>query len=142
MSAVTHAILAAGVGAGATSAAASSASSAQGFWALINQYQLFLLFPFFQTYMPADLEYYLIEFEIFSVDFSFLDKFEIPWIEGFVFKLDYDQKDSTFKNNGFNSGAFVINHFSMFKALFIIFICNMIFLLFHFIFRKRGKSGR
>jgi len=54
--------------------------------------------------------------------------FKIPLIEDLAFDLDYSQVDETYKNNGFESGAFVVNHFNMFKALIIIFGFNLIYI--------------
>lgn len=142
ISLATRLTIGVGVGAGASTSTVSSVSSTQGFWALINQYQLYLLFPYMQTYMPSDLEYYLTEFQIFSIDFSFLELFEIPYIEHLAFKLDYDQTDTTFANNGFSSGSFLINHWNMFKALLIVLIFNLIFVALYYIFTKCRTGGK
>ncbi|CAI2374664.1 unnamed protein product [Moneuplotes crassus] len=142
LSLATQGFIGVGVGAGATSSLTSTASSAQGFWALINQYQLYLLFPFLKIYMPSDLEYYLTEFEIFSFNFGFIDVVEVPYINDLIEKLDYSQNSEIYSNNGYSSGAFAVNYTSMFTALFIVFICNIIFILFYAIFSKARKGGR
>jgi hypothetical protein len=139
---VTKVAIGVGVAVGAFTAVASSASSTQGFWALINQYQLYLLLPYMQTYMPSDLEYYIIDFELFSIDFSFLELFEIPIIEEMAFGLDYDQPDINFGNNVFESGSFLINHWNMFKALLVVLIFNLIFIAFYYIFTKYRQGGK
>jgi hypothetical protein len=94
-----------------------------------------------QTYLPSNLEYYLTEFEIFSSDFEFLEIFEIPIIEEIDIGLDYDQADTTFSNNGFESDNFLINHWNMFKALLVVFVLNLIFIAFYYIFTKCRKGG-
>ena len=142
LSTTTQVFIAAGVGIGGTSSAATSATSTQGVWALINQYQLFLLLPFLQTYMPSDLEYYLTEFSLFSLDFDFLKFFKIPFLEDLAFDLDYGQKDETYKNNGFESGAFIVNHFNMFKALMVVFAFNLIFISCYYAWYKKRKSSK
>lgn len=142
MAAVTQAAMVVGVGAGASATTLSSTSSPQGMWALINQYQLFLLFPYLRTYIPADFEKYLTDFELFNMDFDFIDLFEIPWVELNAFKLNYTQTDSLFFNNGNESGSFVINHFNLFKAIMILMGFNLVFIVSYIIFRKCRKSKK
>ena len=139
---VTQVVVGVGVAVGAFTAVASSGSSTQGLWALINQYQLYLLLIYMQTYMPSDLQYYLIEFELFSIDFSFLDLFDIPVIEKKTFELHYDQEDTAFGENGFESGSFLINHWNMFKALLVVFIFNLIFIAVYYISTKFRKGAK
>jgi hypothetical protein len=93
----TQVIISVGVGVGTFYAVASSGSQTQGLWALINQYQLYLLLTLMQTNMPSDLQYYLAKFELFWTNFSFLELFDIPVIEEKTFELNYDQEDTTFE---------------------------------------------
>lgn len=121
LSSITQAIIFVGVGVGLTSSTLLSSTSSMGFWALVNQYQLFLLLPFLKIYMPADLEYYLTEFELFSFDFNFLSGYDIPFLTGLIKDLDYYQEDIIFRNNGFSSGSFAVNYNNMVTAFLITF---------------------
>jgi len=136
MGATTQAVIAAGMGVGFSASMSSSSSSPQAVYALINQFQMFFLFSFLNTYKPADLEAYLTELEIFSLDFSFMEDIEIPWFETKIFELNYDQEDINFSNNGLDSGSFVISHFNLFKMLFVYLLINLSFIALYLILKR------
>ena len=142
MAAATTAVIAVGSSIGAASSIASSGSSSAGMWALVNQYQLFLLFPYLRSYMPADLQFYLTEFSLFSFDFEFLDLVELPIIETQVFQLNYTLTDPTFVENGMNSASFVINQYNFFKAMLLMGILNIIFIILFYSCSKYRKEGK
>lgn len=117
-----------------TSVAAASSmsglSSGQSIWSLVNQYQLVILIPLLNTYLGQDFRFYITEFRFISLDFDFMSVVEIPYLDPLVERLNYDQSEEVFANNGIESGSFVNNHYGLFKVLSIISILSIIFWLF------------
>ncbi|CAI2361012.1 unnamed protein product [Moneuplotes crassus] len=132
----TTLVIAASASIGAASSIMSSGSGSSSIWAVMNQYQLYLLFPLLQTYLPGDFVFYLTEFELFNFDFKFLEKAKIPGIESLVDDLDYKVPSSIFSQNGFNSGSFFVSQFQFFKAIGILGIFNFVFICVYYLIPK------
>ncbi|CAI2368850.1 unnamed protein product [Moneuplotes crassus] len=132
----TTVIIAASASIGAASSIVSSGSGSSSIWAVMNQYQLYLLFPLIQTYLPGDFVFYLTEFELFNFDFEFLDKAKAPGVESLVDDLDYSVSSAIFSQNGFSSGSFVVNQFQFFKAIGILGIFNFVFICVYYLIPK------
>ncbi|CAI2374207.1 unnamed protein product [Moneuplotes crassus] len=132
----TTVVIAASASIGAASSIISSGSGSSSIWVVMNQYQLYLLFPLLQTYLPGDFVFYLTEFELFNFDFKFLEKAKIPGIESLVDDLDYSVPSSIFSQNGFSSGSFVVNQFQFFKAIGILGIFNFVFIGVYYLIPK------
>ncbi|CAI2379329.1 unnamed protein product [Moneuplotes crassus] len=132
----TAVVIAASASIGAASSIVSSGSGSSSIWAVMNQYQLYLLFPLIQTYLPGDFVFYLTEFELFNFDFEFLDKAKAPGIESLVDDLDYNASSAIFSQNGFSSGSFVVNQFQFFKVIGILGIFNFVFIGVYYLIPK------
>ena len=91
------------------------------------------------TYLGNDFHFYITEFEFASFDFEFLKLMEFPVLESgpsIVDKLDYEQPDELFADNNIESGSAFYNHFQFIKALFIILLYNIAFIVLRFIINK------
>mmetsp|Transcript_13909 Transcript_13909/g.13889 ORF Transcript_13909/g.13889 Transcript_13909/m.13889 type:complete len:210 (+) Transcript_13909:160-789(+) len=109
-----------------------TSSGSSSVWSVVNQYQLYLLFPLLKSYMPADFVYYLTEFEMFNLNFEFLDFAKFPEIEPFVEDLDYKLDDKIFAENGFSSGSFLVKQFQFFKAIAFMGLINLAFIAIYY----------
>ena len=123
----------AGAEAGRGNSSSNSKSNKQRLWAIINLYQEILLIPMLGTYLGNDFHFYLTEFELALFGFQFLKFVEFPVFEigpSIIDEIDYEQPDELFADNGFESGSAFFNCFQIFKAMFIIFIFNLGFLIY------------
>ena len=121
------------------SSSSNSTNSKQSIWAQINLYQDIILIPMLGTYLGNDFHYYITEFEFASFDFEFLKFMEFPVLESgpsIIDELDYEQPDELFADNEIESGSAFVNHFQFIKAMFIMFLLNMTFIISRFIINK------
>ena len=84
-------------------------TTSNSFWALINQYQLYLMLPFLDTYLPYDFVYFIREVEFVLFDFDFRSISAFSQVYKTTDGLDYEQPDPVFIENGIDSGSFFIN---------------------------------
>ncbi|CAI2371052.1 unnamed protein product [Moneuplotes crassus] len=136
LAATTTAVIIASAGIGAMSSIASSGSGSSAIWAVMNQYQLYLLFPLLQSYLPAEFVFYLTEFELFNFDFNFLEKVKVPGLEYLASELNYKASNGIFEKNGISSGSFFVNQFQFFKAMVIIGTLNFLFIALYYLLPK------
>lgn len=92
-------------------------SSPQGAFSIINQFQMTLLIPMIDDYLPADVEKFILgmSFTLFSLDFIPIEN--IPIVAEIREALDYDQDNSYMKDLGMKSGSAFINQL---KLLFVL----------------------
>ena len=106
-------------------------SSSNSIWSLLNQYQLFLMLPLLNTYLPSGFVTYMYELRFVLLDFSFASFFKIPWLRAQVGKLDYEQPDKLLESYGIKSGAHIINQLNNTLVLFIFISLNLLLLFYY-----------
>ena len=115
------------------SSSSNSTNSKQSIWAQINLYQDIILIPLLGTYLGNDFHFYITEFEMVFFNFEFLKFIEFPILESglsIIEELDYEQPNELFSENEIESGSAFVNYFQFIKALFIIFVINIVFIVF------------
>lgn len=78
---------------------AASMASPQGGWSMVNQFQILMLMPLTDAYMPPDIILFLtgLDFTMFTLGFMNISK--IPGIKYFFNLFDFTQSDSYFSGN-------------------------------------------
>lgn len=92
-------------------------SSINSMWALANQLQMIVLFPFLKVELTKEFLDFIQNFHFTTFSLDFLSNLDIPYISDEVYTLDFTQKDKVFKDNGFSSGSYFINFLGVFKSL-------------------------
>jgi hypothetical protein len=92
-------------------------SSLNSMWALANQLQMIVLFPFLKIELTEEFLYFIKNFHFTTFNLDFLSNLDIPFISDEIYALDFTQEDEVFKNNGFSSGSYFINFLGVFKSL-------------------------
>lgn len=109
-------------------------TSLNSFWALANQLQLIILYPFLRVKLGEPLTYFINDFQFTAFDFSFLSFFQIPYFGEALRDLDYPQNDEVFAENGYDSGSYLVNYYGLIKSLTIALTINAIYgILFYII---------
>ena len=108
----------------------SSSSSGNSIWILINQFQLIILLPMLNTYTQYNFDSFIDGFGFASMDFDFLQNpLYWPFIDPQVDKIDYEQAEMVFKDNGIESGSFIYNHYEFIKVMIIVAIIDGLFIV-------------
>ena len=108
-------------------------SSTNAIWAFINQFQLYLVIPFFKSYLTIVFVGMLSNLAFGFCSFEFLNGIKLVYIDSSSNDLDYPQEDKRFNDSGMISGSFVVNEHNYIKSLLNIFILNIIFIIFRLI---------
>ena len=111
-------------------------SSPSSIFGLINQYQLLLILPFLNWYLPAKFVSFLHELDITLMNFEFLPEVDIPYLESGIKSLDYPHPHEEFTKNGVKSGSFIMVNRFVVKMFLILFCCNIAFLCIYVVLRK------
>ena len=104
-------------------------TTSNSLWVLLNQYQLYLMLPFLNTYLPYDFVYFVREFQFVLLDFKLEDIVIFSWAYKKSNGLDFEQPDVVFKDNGIESGSFFINQLDNVIIFSIFIIVNVCLLL-------------
>lgn len=95
----TQGTLAAGV-AFSAGAAFSSLASPQSAFSMVNQFQLILLIPLITKYLPTDILLFILGMDFTMLSFDFIPIADIPFVNGFISKFDFDQKNAYYQEIG------------------------------------------
>jgi hypothetical protein len=98
-------------------------------WGLINQYQLFLILPFSQWYLPGKFIDFIDELQISLLDFKFLSSLQIPIIEDLTEEMDYRHPYEEYRENRVPSGSFAVTQLLLFEVVLFIIATNLFFIL-------------
>jgi len=109
-------------------------------WALANQLQLIMLFPFLKLQLTDEFSYFLNDFQFTTFKLDFLPKLDIPYVEKKINTLQYVQTDPILIDSGFESGSYFINFLGVFRSLFFFLIANSIFLILYKILKAKNIS--
>ena len=122
----------------------SSSSSGNSIWILINQFQLIILLPMLNTYTQYNFDSFIDGFGFASMDFDFLQNpLYWPFIDPQVDKIDYEQAEMVFKDNGIESGSFIYNHYEFIKVMIIVAIIDGLFIVCRcIVIRKCNKRDK
>ena len=93
--------------------------SAASIWVLINLHQLLEILPLLNTYIDEEFLYYVLDFELFTLNFEFTSFIELPKIDLWFQSFDFSQVDILYEESGFESGSFVVNYYEFLRLLFI-----------------------
>ena len=104
-------------------------STCQSIWALVNQFQLYLLIPFFKSYLTISFISVLSNFSIAFYNFKFLSGIKLYFFDDKINEIDYLEPDDRFKDSGLSSGSFIVNEYNFFKSLLFVIIVNIIFII-------------
>ena len=104
-------------------------STCQSIWALVNQFQLYLLIPFFKSYLTINFISVLSNFSIAFYNFKFLSGIKLYFFDDKINEIDYLEPDDRFKDSGLSSGSFIVNEYNFFKSLLFVIIVNIIFII-------------
>ena len=115
-------------------------STTHSIWAFINQFQLYLVIPFFKSYLTITFIGILSNFSIAFYNFSFLSGLKIIYFDSSANEMDYPQEDERFNESGITSGSFAINELNYFKSFMIIFSINILFIIFKVIWNWFWKD--
>lgn len=118
-STTTTSIIAASVVTGLVLGMAASGSSVS-IWFLVNLHQLIELLLLFNTYMDDDFTYYVLDLDIFSMNFEFTASVEIPVVDSWFNKFDYPQPNGVYEDSGFESSSFLVNYYAFIRILFLV----------------------
>ena len=118
-------------------------SSGNSIWILVNQIQLILLLPMLNTYTEYKFRSYVKNFEFASMNFGFLrSSYSWPFLDSQIKKLDYEQAEMVFKDNGIESGSFLYNHYGFVKAIITMTLLNLIYVVLKFtIFKELSQRN-
>ena len=104
-------------------------STSNSLWVLLNQYQLYLMLPLLNTYLPYDFVYFIRELQFVLLDFKLEDIALLSLIYETSDGLDYEQPVSVLRDNGIESGSFFINQLDNVIIFSTFIMMNVIFIL-------------
>jgi len=113
-------------------------TSPQSAWGLVNQYQLFLILPFLDCYIPANFIDFIDGLQVALFEMSMLGSLPLPELEGFIKDLDYPHPYKEFTKNGVESGSFIVTQTQLIKLILIIAALHVVFIV-GFIFLYKYK---
>lgn len=113
------------------------ASSSHSFWSLLNQFQLLLMLPLLRTYLPLEFVFFIREFKIALLSFSFL-KFEGLGHE--IEELGYPQESRVYKEGGIENGSHIINQIMVCLILACIVFSHLLMLLIYWLTKKHHAN--
>jgi hypothetical protein len=103
-------------------------SSPASMWGLINQYQLFLMLPFLNCYLPKKFIDFIQDLQVTLIDASQIDSYSIFRVDEWVESLHYEHPYSEYQKNYVHSGSFAVEQYNLFKIFILLIGLNMLFL--------------
>lgn len=106
--------------------------SPQGFWLIVNQFQLYYLFYLTGAYIPKYVSDYLVGLKIALFSFSFMNVRNIESVDKFLNWLDFSQPNKNLDDIGISSGSTLVNISSIIMIVLIVGLAHILFLLLRF----------
>ena len=104
-------------------------TSPQSIWGLINQYQLFLILPFLDCYIPGNFIDFIRELQVTLFEMSMLHVIPLPFLEQFICLLDYPHPYDEFSRNEVDSGSFIVTQVEFIKLVLIASMLHVVVLV-------------
>lgn len=104
--------------------------SSQSIWALFNQYQMYLVLPFLNGYLPPTFVDFLNAFSFSFFNFKFLKFLQPSFVDEIISDIDYVHPYEEYRDNNFESGSFLINQLQLIVTLVELAMLHLAFLLF------------
>ena len=116
-----------------------SGCSPQSLWSMINQYQLFMLFPMIGVYIPEEVIHFLQGVSFWLFNFSFISLSKLGIYEKFVSFFDWKSNSSYLSSIGFDSVWMIINHLMLVAILFSFIIFHLVILILFKAFKTKSN---
>lgn len=104
-------------------------TSPTSMWGLINQYQLFLVLPFLRLYLPQDFVDFVNELQITLFDLKFMKFLRVFYISDLIKEMDYKHPYEEYRQNGVESGSFIVSQEEIVISVILIIVLNLIFVI-------------
>ncbi|CAI2384688.1 unnamed protein product [Moneuplotes crassus] len=101
-------------------------SSSQNVWALLNQYQLFLIIPFLIVKLPSEFKRTLRALQFSLINMDFMNSKSLQGINTAIDQVDYENPYDEFTENEFESGSAFVNCFDIIMSLCGIVLLNLL----------------
>ncbi|CAI2384755.1 unnamed protein product [Moneuplotes crassus] len=100
-------------------------SSSQNVWALLNQYQLFLMIPFLIVKLPTEFKRTLQALQFSLINMDFINSKNLHGINTAINQIDYVNPYDEFTENEFESGSAFVNCLNIIMSLCGIVLLNL-----------------
>jgi len=88
-------------------------SSPQALWIMVNQFQLLMLLPLTDVFVPKDIEDYFTGMSFLSFDFNFIPFSATPLLNSMFSYFGFEQEDEYLKEIGIEYGSSILNQSSL-----------------------------
>ncbi|CAI2386163.1 unnamed protein product [Moneuplotes crassus] len=92
-------------------------SSSQNMWAMLNQYQLFMMIPFLRADLPLEFRRIIKAIQTSILNINILNTRSLPGFQSIIEQLDYENPYAEFRNNEYESGSAFVNCFDLVVTL-------------------------
>ncbi|CAI2387283.1 unnamed protein product [Moneuplotes crassus] len=92
-------------------------SSSQNMWAMLNQYQLFMVIPFLRSDLPLDFRKTIKALQTSILNINILNTKNLPGFQSIIDQLDYENPYTEFRDNEYESGSAFVNCFDLVVTL-------------------------
>ncbi|CAI2358971.1 unnamed protein product [Moneuplotes crassus] len=116
-------------------------TSSQNIWALLNQYQLFLMIPFLIVKLPSEFRRILQALQFSFVDMNFLNSKSLQGVKKIIDQIDYENPYNEFCESEYESGSAFVNCLDIIVSLCGIIFLNLIAHLSIELFCKQQRRG-
>ncbi|CAI2373311.1 unnamed protein product [Moneuplotes crassus] len=99
-------------------------SSPVGMFALINQFQLYILLPMLPPYFPAKVGQFILGVDFSFISFDFIPVDDIPLVKEIKEAIDYPQKDNYLNDIGLTSSSSIINYLGIMVFILFVFLVH------------------
>ena len=132
-----------GVGvAASTAVSVLSMSSPQAVWIMGNQFQLLMLLPLTEVFVPKDIEDYFTGMSFLSFDLSFIPFSATPLINSVFSYFEFEQEDEYLQEIGMQYGSSILNQFSMIFMISLLMILHVTVILSYRIIDKDESTRK
>ncbi|CAI2383810.1 unnamed protein product [Moneuplotes crassus] len=100
-------------------------TSSQNIWALLNQYQLFIMIPFLIVKLPDDFRKTLEALQFSFLNMDFLNSRTYPGISTVIDQIDYKNPCGEFRDSEYESGSAFVNCLDIAMSFFCIILLNL-----------------
>ena len=115
--ATTQAVMGAGAAVGGA-ASMLSMSSPQAVWMMVNQFQLLMLLPLTEAFLPEDIIDYFTGMSFTNFNFNFLKLEKLPTFGSLYELFGFDEEDEYLKDLGIQYKSTLLNNISLLLIIF------------------------
>ena len=84
-------------------------SSSQNMWAMLNQYQLFMMIPFLRSELPLEFRRTIKALQTSILNINIFNTKSIPGFQKITEQVDYENPYKEFRDNEYESGSALVN---------------------------------